>query len=153
MNLNKRNFLFKNNINRTLSERFIKKIIRPKETLKSILKGNIKINVNCVHNINDKLKSCNGYGQFNKREKEDYNTYFPDYKFNYIDHYCFKSTEEFINKLNRGCAYFGKGDEIKLKKIEWYFHFNKLTLEKLDRIEKYTKLNLSKYRENMLKKE
>ena len=84
--------------NRSLFQRFPKKTKRKVETLKSILKGNNKININCVHNINNNLKSCNGFGQFNDKEKTKMFTHTPDFQFYYIDHFCFKSTEEF--KIN-----------------------------------------------------
>ena len=132
--------------NRTLSERFIKKIKRPVEALKSILKGNNKININCVHNLNNYLKSCNGFGKINNKEKIKIFTTNPDFKFYYIDHFCFKSTEEFVNKLNKGDAIFGYDNKAKSKKIDWYFGINKLTSQKINYIEKFTKINLNKYR-------
>lgn len=73
-----------------------------------------------------------------------------DFKFYYIDHFCFKSTEEFINKINRGSAYAGKILKKKMTKIGWYFSINKISLEKIDLIENYTHLNLSEYRKQIL---
>ena len=70
----------------------------------------------------------------------------PDFKYYYIDHFSFKSTEEFINKLNKGCAVFGKDTSIILKKIGWYFSTNEITLKKINFIENYTNLNLSNYK-------
>ena len=132
--------------NRALSQRFKKKIKRPVVALKSILKGNIKIKIDCVHNINNNLKSCNALGKINNKEKIKIFTINPDYKFYYIDHFCFKSTEEFVNKLNRGSAFYGYDNKIKLKKIDWYFGINELSLQKINYIEKYAKINLTKYR-------
>ena len=132
--------------NRPLFKRFPIKIKGKVGILKSILKGNILININDVHNINNILKSCNGFGADNSKEKLNIFTTKPDFKFNYIDHFCFKSTEEFINKLVRGSAFYGKGDDIKMKKIGWYFNINKISSEKIGYIENYTKLNLSIYR-------
>ena len=127
--------------NRTLFERFNQTMKNNKVgVLKSILKGNIKTTISCVHNINYKLKSCNGFGQFNYKEKFAIYTKKPEDNFYYIEHFCFKSTEEFINKLNnRGCAFNGKTEEVKLKKIGWYFNVNKITSEKIDYLEKFTK--------------
>ena len=136
--------------NRSLFHRFIKKVKRPKEAIKSIIKGKTKINVNCVHNINKNLRSCNGFGKLNKKEKENILTKNPDFQFNYIDHFCFKSTEEFVNKINRGSAFFGKLDNVKMVKVNWYFEINKITEEKISYLEKYTGLNLSKYMNKIL---
>ena len=132
--------------NRSLFQRFTKRIKRPKEALKSIVKGNAKFHVNCVHHVNKKLRSCNGFGKFNKKEKEVIYTKNPDFQFYYINHFCFKSTEEFVNKLNRGSAYYGKVDDYKMVKVGWYFDINEITEKKIHYIEKYTNLNLSKYK-------
>ena len=132
--------------NKPLFERFPKKKINRMEALKSIIKGNIKIDITCIHNLNKKLKSCNGFGQFNFKEKYIIFTKNPDFKYYYIDHFSFKSTEEFINKLNKGCAVFGKDTSIILKKIGWYFSTNEITLKKINFIENYTNLNLSNYK-------
>ena len=69
----------------------------------------------------------------------------PDFQFNYIDHFCFKSTEEFVNKINRGSAFFVILDNIKMVKVSWYFEINKVTKEKISYMEKNTGLNLSEY--------
>ena len=70
--------------NRTLSERFPEKIKTPRGALKSILKGNIKINIISPHNLNNNLISCNGFGQFNSKEKNSIFTNNPDYNFYYM---------------------------------------------------------------------
>ena len=118
---------------------------RRAEPVKSIVKGNIKTTVQCPHNINRRLKSCDGFGNFNNEQKKGFMNLTPDYYY-YIRHYCFKSTEEFVNKLNRGDALVGKGDFKKMIKIRWYFNFNKINSKKIDYIEKNTKINLNKYR-------
>ena len=138
--------------NRTLFERFTRKVKRPHEALKSILKGNISIKINNIHIINNRLTSCNGFGEFNIKEKTKIHTKNPDFKFNYIDHFCFKSTEEFTKKLIRGSAFYGKNNATKLRKIGWYFDKNSITSKKIDYIENYTKLNLSKYRNQLYSK-
>ena len=138
--------------NNSLFKRFPKKVKKEREFLKSILKGNYKFKINSMHHLNHGLHSCNGFGKFNTKEKYKVYTNKPDYKFYYIDHFCFKSTEEFINKLNRGDAFFGQNDTIKLRKISWYFQSNKLTSQKITYIEKYTNLNLSGYRKKLFKK-
>lgn len=114
--------------------------------LKSILKGNLNINVNKdIHNLNDSLISCDGFGNINKMDKHFIYTKKPDFKFNYINHYAYKSTKEFINKLNKGSVYSGKTTRSKLRRIKNYFCFNSITREKIYLIEKYTNLNLSTY--------
>ena len=121
--------------NRTLFERFKKKHKNKFGTLKTIIKGNININIYCVHNINNDLKSCNGFGQFNNEERDAIFTKKPDYNYYYIDHFCFKSTEEFVIKLNdKGCAFNGKLNSTKIKKIDWYFNANEITTKKIEYI-------------------
>ena len=138
--------------NRTLFERFNNTMKNNKvAAFKTILKGNIKTKISCVHNINYKLKSCNGFGEFNNKEKFSIFSKKPDNIFYYIDHFCFKSTEEFINKLNRGSAFYGKANNIKLKKIGWYFGVNKITSNKIDYLEKKTNVNLTMYRNKISK--
>ena len=69
-----------------------------------------------------------------------------NFKNNYIDHYCFKSTEEYINKINKGDAIFGKNKKIMMHKIKLYFNYNKITLEKIQFIEKESGLDLKEYK-------
>ena len=139
------NLLYYNN--KSIKERFRESKRDKFGTLKSILKGNIKIDINGdIHNINNSLISCNGFGEFNKNEKYFIFTKNPDYTFYYIDHYPFKSTIEFIKKINKGSVYSGNATFSKYRRIKNYFKYNALTLEKINLIEKYTKLNLSKYK-------
>ena len=89
--------------NRPLKERFPEKEVKAKKNMnntsqgiKSILKGHIpKIEINCVHSLNSKLKICDGFG--NIKQFNGIITSQPDFINYYIDHYNFKSTEEFIN--------------------------------------------------------
>ena len=71
----------------------------------------------------------------------------------YIDHYCFKSTEEYINKINKGDARFGFNKGIQMHKIYLYFTYNKITLEKIKYIENKTRLNLTRYKLMLNKKD
>ena len=66
----------------------------------------------------------------------------------FLIHYRFKSTEELINKYKRGYRdWFGKNSKGFLKgNIEDYFEQNKITLEKINFIEKELKINLIYYR-------
>jgi len=61
----------------------------------------------------------------------------PKFKHYYIDHYCFKSTEEYINKINKGDAVFGNNNKTKIHKISLYFGYNKVTSEKINKNKTY----------------
>ena len=103
---------------------------------------NIKINNAHVCNFAKKYKNCNGFGHSNKNfgifagEK--------DYKHYFIDHYYCKSTEEFINKINKGDALFSS-QRYMLHRVDKYFSQSEFTEEKRQMIEKGTGLNLSKF--------
>lgn len=112
--------------------------------VKSIIRGHIKdLKINNIFTINDEINGCNGNGkQLNlksvKMEESDYEKY-------YIDHYFYKSLDEFVEKLNSGDADLGNNKKA-IDIINDYFTYNKLTLEKIEYIEKKTKLDLSKYK-------
>ena len=91
-----------------------------------------------MHCISDKLKICDGFGI----ERE---TLKPDYKFYYFKHYYCKSTEEYIEKLNKGDVNF----MTKNQKINFYFGYNKITYEKINYIENKTGINLTNYKKKM----
>ena len=111
--------------------------------IKSILKGHIpNIKIKCVHTLNSKLKSCDGFG--NIRKVNGIITSQPDFRNYYIDHYNFKSTEEFINKINTGDVLYYKDNQ--KDRIRVYFGINKITIEKIQLIEKGTGLYLSEIR-------
>ena len=138
--------------NKPLAERFKERKSTNYGVLKSILKGNVETNIYCPHELNRGLRSCDGFGNFNKDYKPVLiNTKKPDFKYYYIDHFSYKSTEEFIKKVMKGSAIKGKNIEMKYRKISWYFGDNKLTKEKVDLIENITNFNLSKYREKLKK--
>ena len=116
--------------------------------VKSIIRGGIKnITINCIHTLSQKLEGCNGFGKKIKLIE----MFIPksDYKYYYIDHYSCKSTEEFINKVNKGCALFSQDKNYKLRRIKDYFDINKITLEKIKMIETFTGFNLSEYKEKI----
>ena len=148
----------KNTINRTLTERFTENEKRwrgikkgGEEGIKSILKGNININIYDVHILNSKLISCDGFGNIKKVQGMKTNE--SDHYYNYIDHYYTKSTEEFINKLNRGGGIHGTDINFKQGRINIYFQLNDITLEKIVYIENKTKFNLSKFRKIISQKD
>ena len=95
--------------------------------------------------ISDKLINCDGFG--NKRELLSIYTNISDYKYYYIDHYLFKSTEEYINKLKRTDAFYPNINNFY--KVGIYFSVNKITKEKIDFIEKETNFNLTEFKKKI----
>lgn len=134
--------------NKPVKERFPNvsqkaKLGKIKLEVKSIIRGHMEnITMNCIHRGNTNLKNCNGFGHVNTTDfiftKE------PDIEYYYYDHYYSKSTEEFIQKVQRGDALFNMG--FKLNRINKYFEESELTLEKILMIENSTGLNLSQYK-------
>ena len=137
--------------NNTLQKRFPERKTSKRGVLKTIIKGGITTNIICPHELNKKLISCDGFGNFNNKYKRVITTDMPDFKYYYIDHYSYKSTEEFINKIMRGSAIKGFETKMKYRKISWYFGINKITKEKIDLIENLTNLNLSSYKNKIRK--
>jgi hypothetical protein len=140
--------------NRTLKERFpeieenAKKNINIPHGIKSILRGHIpNIKINCIHTLNHRLKSCDGFGNY--KNVKGIVTLQSDYRNFYIDHYNFKSTEEFIKKINFGDIMYYKDNQ--LQRIKVYFLINKFTEEKIKLMEKATGLNLSEIRNRFMK--
>ena len=117
--------------NKTLHERF--PILEPNARnnnknkyipVKSILKGHIpNITVNCLHKLNHRLKGCNGFGV---KPKLLLYSMEPDFTYYFIDHFYFKSLEEFTEKLNRGSARTYNDTKMKLVKIKRYFTMNEI---------------------------
>ena len=64
-----------------------------------------------------------------------------DYEYYYIDLYFCKSTEEFINKINKGEVLFSM--KYFQERIKVYFSINNVTKEKADYIEKHLCTNIS----------
>lgn len=143
--------------NRTLRERFPE--VEPnaknnktnaKPRVKTILKGNISnLIINNVHQLNEKLEGCNGFGE---RQKIYYSkSHGADYSYYYIDHYYSKSLSEFVEKINKGDVFHSQKEWFKMLRIDQYFSVNQLSLEKINYLENHTKLNLTKYRTKLLK--
>lgn len=136
--------------NKTLFERFKEKVKSKQGVLKTIIRSNINIKIKSPHFLNKKLITCDGFGKHNKEIKNFVYTNKPDFKYHYIDHFSYKSTEEFARKIMRGSAIKGFETEMKYRKISWYFDSNKIKKEKIDLIENLTNLNLSKYRTRLV---
>ena len=142
--------------NRSLSTRFPYINWKSRSfTLKTIARGNISnIKFRTSHWLDRRIKGCNVFGEVvipSKRVKLDNNINEPKYKRYYIDHYCFKSTEEYINKINKGDAIFGLNNKTKMHKINLYFAYNRISLEKIKYFEKKTGLNLKVFRNKLNK--
>ena len=102
--------------------------------IKSILRGKIpNITINCIHRLNENLKTCDGFGR--RTHLEGAGTTILDYKYNFIDHYFCKSTQEFVNKLNKKDAIFI--DDNLRDRIKVYFAINKPTKEKKDYMKRH----------------
>ena len=118
---------------------------RGEDVIKSILKGNIDIEINNIHYLNSDLIGCNGFGMIKKNNGIVTNE--TDHYFNYIDHYWSKSTEEFVNKLMKGDGILGYDTkQNNMNRIRMYFNINDLTEEKIIYIENKTKYDLTKYK-------
>jgi len=121
-------------------------------TLKTIIRGKTKRNIKfrTTHWLNRGLRGgCNVFGESVKptrRVKLGDKINHPKFKKYYIDHYCFKSTEEYINKINKGDGVFGNNIKTKMHKIDLYFGYNRITSEKINYIENQTGLNLRKFK-------
>ena len=111
--------------------------------VKSILKGHVpNIKINSLHQLNPAIEACDGLGNKPKIDK-----YYmePDFSHFFIDHYYFKSLEEFVEKLNKGSA--RTYDHIDIKKLRFhrYFTMNEVNINKIKYIENKTKLNIARY--------
>ena len=136
--------------NRTLTERFPFINWQSKMfTVKSMIRGKIKnVKFKTSHWLDRNIIGCNSIGEKvkpNKLKKMD-NINNLDAKYYYIDHYCFKSTEEYISKINKGDGIFGFNNITRKHKIHLYFLYNKITLQKINLIEKETGFNLKEYK-------
>ena len=89
-------------------------------TIKSIISGNNKnyTRITTTHWLDRRLKNeCKVFGEFVKPTLKlniGDSINHPKHKIYYIDHYCFKSTEEYINKINKGDGEFGFQKSIKM---------------------------------------
>ena len=129
--------------NRPLYKRFPEKYINKNYCNgKTIIRGNLEgIKMQTTHLLDYKIERCNGFGK--KFIPRGIFCIIPDYTYYYIDHYYSKSTEEFINKIKKGDAGFGFNNRFKYLRLNIYFRFNKITLEKIKFIAEKSGLNSS----------
>lgn len=131
--------------NQSLKKRFPKTLkIYNYSAIKFIIRGNISNIYLAQHFGNRKLNNCNGFGVKMKTKNKIFALY-PDYSYYYLDHYYSKSTEEFINKINKGDIY-SNTIKHKMHRIYKYYMQNNLTKKKIEMIEKRAKLDLSYYK-------
>jgi hypothetical protein len=138
-----------------LKERFPEKVSynkkgAPRLEIKFILRGHIpNITIDYVHYGNTKIQNCNSFGHHNKYYKM-FSTE-PDTQYYYIDHYYSKSTEEFIYKINNKASPLFNTTKFLYNRIDKYLSENKITLKKIEMIEKGTGLSLLKYKKILIK--
>ena len=140
--------------NKSLAERFpLIKYDPNYGQIKSILRGHIpNITIECNHVINHNLQVCDGFGH--KKKRIWMSTKEPDYKNYYINHYFWKSTEEYVNKCLRGDVFYGKNkiNNMSSFNILRYFIYNKITQEKIFFLANKTGKNITKIIEKLEKK-
>ena len=139
---------------RSLFERF-KGPYKKSKVIKSIIRGNIKDLKYWVHSpvfSPKKNITCNNEGKIMSfKHFEFVSSNQISTKNAYIIHYKFKSTEEFINKYKRGYRNWlgNKINKVLQRLINDFFIVNKITIEKINFIEKELNLNLTKYRNKL----
>ena len=141
--------------NRTLKERFPEKETKPEKLeknnfnyIKSIIRGNLpNIKIDCKYTLSKEIQGCNAFGKISNlnglnMEELDFDNY-------YIDHYFYKTLDEFIEKLT------SKDYDIKFKNetIKKYFEINELAYEKIAYLENRTGINLSEYHKKLKNKQ
>ena len=121
------------------------------DVTKMILKGNMQ-NVNFTNphylQLDDSI-NCNGFGQSITPRSIHLDR--PDHKYFYYDHFYFKSSEEYLHKLNVGDVFYGEKKGYDLFRFEIYFSINEITMKKLDYFEKLTGVNLTFFRDKEFK--
>lgn len=112
--------------------------------VKTIVRGNMSINISNNHILNKDIKGCDGEGRAIKYKW--ILDFHPDYEKYYINHYYSKSLEEFVDKLKRGDAHKGANKENDYYQIKKYFYINEITFQKINYIEKQLGIDLSQYK-------
>jgi hypothetical protein len=136
--------------NRSLFERFPKITMNFDEKIgltKMILKGNRNLTIGNPHILVNEYQ-CNSNGKLiNKLIKKEFlNDNF------YYDHFLFKSCEEYLNRLVKTDVVSGIVKGYTLQWFIFYFSVNEVTKEKLDYFENRTGLNMSYFRDRIIKR-
>ena len=137
--------------NKSLFERFPNSTLNFKREMgitKMIIRGNlINITINDPHSIINEHQ-CNSIGKI--INKYDYTNFEEFYNDNYYyDHFPFKSSEEYLDKLKRGDAVYGERNSFSVETFSLYFSVNKITEAKLVYFETRTGINLTFYRNKL----
>ena len=136
--------------NKSLFERFPKITMNFDEKIgltKMILKGNRNLTIGNPHILVNEYQ-CNSNGKLiNKLIKQEFlNDNF------YYDHFLFKSCEEYLNRLVKTDVVSGIVKGYTLQWFIFYFSVNEVTKEKLDYFENRTGLNMSYFRDRIIKR-
>ena len=139
--------------NRTLSKRFTEPKSFHSQGKSFVRGGNNKLLIPSTHIPGINIHSfCNSKGQ-KIYPKNFINSEIENSPLAYIKHYYTKTVEEFCNKINKGHAHYHKKhpDYIRSIKsrIDFFFRLNKITIEKIEILEKCTKLNLNNYKNKL----
>ena len=127
----------------------------PRRVLKDVIKIILRENLSNIkfgnpHFLDNYLNSsCNGFGNIINHNKSIHLKN-PDHSKFYFDHFYFKSSEEYLNKLTKGDAIFGNKRGFNIYWFQIYFAFNKITKEKLDYFENKTGANLTVFKDKIL---
>ena len=128
--------------NRDLHDRFIGPFLKDTH-IKTLVRGNIeglKYDIHSPYFSPIKNITCNNKGQILNYNKVLFNDVFDiNYDDAYIIHYKYKSTEEFINKYKRGYSNWFN-PLFLIKRIRGYYKHNKVTLKKLEYMERELKI-------------
>lgn len=129
---------------KSLKERFVKPIILTQEikknkyiysAAKTIVRGRLHLNWAIFPHYLKNVVNCRPNGHI----LEDYLSP-PEYSNAYIKHYATKTTEEYIEKLNKGDVLEKYNQNyIKYRIYGYYFLLNKITKQKIDLINKKLK--------------
>lgn len=100
--------------------------------VKSLVRGKLKLIWGKFPHYFKNTKNCRPDGTFIKNYLSS-----PQYSVAYIIHYITKSTEEFIERINRGDVYYKVNKNyINFRIKKYYFLFNKITNKKLNLFKK-----------------
>ena len=137
--------------NKSLFERF-KEPYKKSIYIKSIIRGKIENLSYWVHSPSFSPKrnvTCNNEGKKIYYKNMNFES-ISNININkaYIIHFCFKSTEEFINKIKRGYSnWFGKKLSAFINsRIIDYFNMNTITRKKVEYIERELNISLKRYK-------
>lgn len=136
--------------NKSLFERFPNTTLNFDESIgltKMILKGNRNLTIGNPHILVNEYQ-CNSNGKLiSKLIKQEFlNDNF------YYDHFFFKSCEEYLNRLTKTDVVSGIVKGYTLQWFIFYFSVNQITKEKLDYFENKTGLNLTSFRDRIIKR-